>query len=60
LLGAAGLVARDADGNAISPLFDRLWFFDVDGTPLSVHARGLEAALRTFERTYRGQQDRCS
>jgi hypothetical protein len=45
-------LARDADGNPISPLFDRLLFFDVDGAPSPAHARVLEAALRTLERTY--------
>jgi hypothetical protein len=45
--------ARDADGNPISPRFDRLLLFDVDGRPTPAHARLLEAALRTLERTYR-------
>ena len=33
--------------------FDRLLFFDVRGNPTPAHARVLEAALRTLERTYR-------
>ena len=45
-------LGRDPDGNPISPQFDRLLFFDVDGTPSPAHARVLEAALRTLERTY--------
>jgi hypothetical protein len=49
----AATEARDADGNPISPRFDRLLLFDVDGTPTPAHARVLEAALRTLERTYR-------
>jgi hypothetical protein len=46
-------LARDADGNPIAPRFDRLLFFDVRGDPTPAHARVLEAALRTLERTYR-------
>jgi hypothetical protein len=46
-------LARDGHGNPISPRFDRLLFFDVDGTPSPAHARVLEAGLRTLERTYR-------
>jgi hypothetical protein len=45
-------LARDADGNPIAPRFDRLLFFDVNGSPSPAHARLLEAALRTLERTY--------
>ena len=46
-------LARDSDGNPISPRFDRLLFFNVGGTPSPAHARVLEAALRTLERAYR-------
>src|ERR1700752_1453894 len=46
-------LARDGHGNPISPLFDRLLFFDVDGTPSPAHAGVLEAGLRTLESTYR-------
>ncbi len=46
-------LARDPDGNPISPRFDRLLFFDVEGTPTPAAARMLEAALRTLERAYR-------
>ena len=46
-------LARDSDGNPIAPRFDRLLFFDVDGSPTPAHARVLEAALRTLERRYR-------
>jgi hypothetical protein len=46
-------LARDDDGNPVSPRFDRLLFFDVEGDPGPGHARTLEAALRTLERTYR-------
>jgi dye decolorizing peroxidase len=46
-------LARDADGNPISPRFDRLLFFDVKGDPTPAHAQVLEAAMRTLERTYR-------
>ncbi len=59
----AGLPARqhawtstlriDDRGDAISPRFDRLLFFDVRGRPTAAHARVLEAALRTLERLYR-------
>ncbi len=45
-------LAVDADGNPVVPLFDRLLFFDVIGTPSPAHARLLEAALRTLERAY--------
>jgi hypothetical protein len=45
-------LARDADGNPVSPRFDRLLFFDLDGRPSPAHARVLEAALRTLERRY--------
>ena len=46
-------LARDSDGNPIPPRFRRLLFFDVNGSPTPPHARLLEAALRTLERTYR-------
>lgn len=46
-------LARDRYGNAIAPRHDRLLFFDVKGTPSPAHARVLENALRTLERTYR-------
>jgi hypothetical protein len=46
-------LARDQDGNPVPPLFDRLLFFDVNGTPTARHARLLEAALRTLERGYK-------
>jgi hypothetical protein len=45
-------LARDTAGNPVPPLFDRLLFFDVNGTPTAEHARLLEAALRTLERGY--------
>jgi dye decolorizing peroxidase len=45
-------LARDADGNPVSPRFDRLLFLDVDGTPTPAHASVLEAALRTLERSF--------
>lgn len=45
-------LARDADGNAVSPRFDRLLFFDLNGSPSAAGARVLEAALRTLERRY--------
>jgi hypothetical protein len=45
-------LARDRDGNPIAPRFGRLLFFDVKGSPSPAHARVLEAALRTLERTY--------
>jgi len=45
-------LARDQYGNPVPPLFDRLLFFDVNGTPTGAKARVLEAALRTLERTY--------
>jgi hypothetical protein len=44
--------ALDADGNPVAPRFNRLLFFEVNGTPGPAHARVLEAALRTLERTY--------
>jgi hypothetical protein len=46
-------LARDDDGNPISPKYDRLLFFDVNGAPSAAHARMLEASLRTLERHYR-------
>jgi hypothetical protein len=45
-------LARDADGNPVSPRYDRLLFFDVNGSPTGAYARLLEAALRTLERSY--------
>ena len=45
-------LARDSEGNRISPRFDRLLFFDVNGQPTPSHARLLEASLRTLERAY--------
>ncbi len=45
-------LARDAHGNVISPRFDRLLFFDVNGTPTAEHVRILEAALRSLEHQY--------
>jgi dye decolorizing peroxidase len=45
-------LARDSDGNPVSPRFDRLVFFNIEGDPGPAHARVLEAALRTLERTY--------
>ena len=45
-------LARDSDGNPVSPRFDRLVFFNVRGKPSPAHARVLEAALRTLERSY--------
>jgi dye decolorizing peroxidase len=45
-------LARDSDGNPVSPQFDRLVFFNIDGIPGPAHARVLEAALRTLERSY--------
>jgi hypothetical protein len=47
------VLTRDADGNPVAPRFDRLLFFEVNGTPTPAHARVLEAALRTLERRYR-------
>ncbi|HUO72306.1 MAG TPA: hypothetical protein VMU39_16170 [Solirubrobacteraceae bacterium] len=46
-------LARDGNGNPIAPRFDRLLFFDVNGTASLSHVRVLEAALRTLERAYR-------
>ncbi len=46
-------LARDAYDNPIPPRYDRLLFFDVEGSPTPAAARMLEAALRTLERTYR-------
>jgi hypothetical protein len=43
---------RDPDGNPVAPSFDRLLFFEVNGTPSSGYARVLEAALRSLERAY--------
>jgi hypothetical protein len=45
-------LARDPQGNPLPPMFSRLVFFDVIGTPTAAHARLLEAALRTLERGY--------
>jgi hypothetical protein len=45
-------LSRDSYGNPIAPRFDRLLFFDVNGSPTPAHARLLEAALRTLERRY--------
>jgi len=46
-------LARDDHGNPVSPRFDRLLFFDLDGTPTPADARALEAVLRALEREYR-------
>jgi hypothetical protein len=48
----AATLARDVDGNPVAPRFDRLLFFNVEGTPTPAHATVLEAALRTLERRY--------
>jgi hypothetical protein len=45
-------LARDLHGNSIPAQFDRLLFFDINGTPAAAQARVLEAALRTLERTF--------
>jgi hypothetical protein len=45
-------LTRDSDGNPISPRFDRLLFFDVEGSPTPAYARLLEASLRTLEHQY--------
>jgi hypothetical protein len=45
-------LARGANGNPLAPRYDRLVFFDVEGTATRASARTLEAALRTLERTY--------
>jgi hypothetical protein len=45
-------LAADPQGNLVSPKFDRLLFFDVNGAPSPAYARLLEAALRTLERSY--------
>jgi hypothetical protein len=45
--------AQTADGNPVAPRFDRLLFFDVNGTPGPNHARMLEASLRTLERRFK-------
>jgi len=45
-------LALDEYGNPTPPRFDRLLLFDVNGSPTPAHARMLEAALRTLERTY--------
>jgi hypothetical protein len=46
-------LAQDSYGNPIAPQFDRLLYFDVNGTPGPNHARMLEASLRTLERTFK-------
>jgi hypothetical protein len=46
-------LTRDQYGNPVSPRHDRLLLFDIAGSPTPAHARILEAALRTLERTYR-------
>jgi hypothetical protein len=45
-------LARDDDGNPIAPRFDRLLFYDLQGTPTAANARALEAVLRALERAY--------
>ncbi|HEY2438946.1 MAG TPA: hypothetical protein VGI07_01880 [Solirubrobacteraceae bacterium] len=45
-------LARDGDGNPVAPRFDRLLFFDVEGSPNPAYARLLEASLRTLEHRY--------
>jgi hypothetical protein len=45
-------LTADPQGNLVSPKFDRLLFFDVNGAPSPAYARLLEAALRTLERSY--------
>ena len=50
-------LAHDADGNPVAPRYDRLLFFDIEGTPTLDHARLLEAALRTLERRFRWGPD---
>jgi hypothetical protein len=50
--GWGATLTKDADGNPISPRFDRLIFFDVAGMPSPGYARVLETALRVLEHTY--------
>ena len=45
-------LATDTHGNAISPRFDRLLFFDLLNRPTAAAVRTLESALRTLERAY--------
>ena len=45
-------LARDSDGNPVSPQFDRLLLFNIADEPGPAHVRLLEAALRTLERGY--------
>jgi hypothetical protein len=45
-------LATDEHGNAVSPRFDRLLFFDVMSKPGAFEVRTFEAALRTLERTF--------
>ena len=45
-------LARDKYGNPTAPRFDRLLFFDLEGTPTPADARALEAVLRALERNY--------
>jgi hypothetical protein len=47
----ATLSVDDVD-DPIAPRFDRLLFFDVEGSPTPAYARLFEAALRTLERGY--------
>ena len=51
------VLARDQFGNAVSPKYDRLLFFTVNGRPTPAHARLLEAALRTLERRFPWSHD---
>jgi dye decolorizing peroxidase len=48
---------HDAHGNAISPRFDRLLFFDVSAPPDVAAIRTLESSLRTLERRYPWRPD---
>jgi hypothetical protein len=48
----AAALERDRNGNTLAPRYSRLLLFDVKGSPTPAHARMLEAALRTLERTY--------
>ena len=47
-----GNEATDSDGNPIAPRFDRLLFFEVEGSPTPAYARLLEASLRTLEHRF--------
>ena len=53
----AATLPLNAQGDTVVPSYDRLLFFDVEGSPGPASARLLEASLRTLERRFKWGPD---